>query len=1002
MQQQTKSKTSHRKTRVVRIVKWVFVSVIVLIVLLVLLLPVVASSQKCRQIILAKINRSINGKADFTDLSVGWLKGISVAGFSFADNAGQTSVAVKQISTIPHYGALLMGKLSFGKTIIDEPRVQINLKAQPPRAVTPAPSPKPAAVKIPVERIDLVVKNGSVRLTDLSAKTVEISQVNSQLALRQAGRNTSLEANMAVANGGKTAEVHTTAQLEQKGKTGWSLKNTTGSLTIEVNDLQLESLGPIFAMAGVEIEAKGSVRANIEGQIQSGQLENLIAVIKGKNLDVTGAKLKGDRLQTSVLDVDVKLKREKDMLNIDKLDVRSDWAFASAKGIVPTTLKSTGDLLKPESTYKLDGDFNCDVATILSQMPKTLGVKEGMKITSGKLVGKVSTTTESGRAVVSGQAKLDSLAGTVGEKKLAISQPIAAELKLTTDKDKTSFDKLQVSAAFANINAGGSFEQIKYDGKVDLAKLQSELGQFLSLGGYQVKGELSSNGQVSIMKDKTAVAGTASVKELQLAAADGNSVSEPKADVAFSLGVDSKSNTLNIASVQLKATLGTVDVADAVVPLGQQTAGAIKVPVSVSGLDLAKLQPFAVMFASFPKQTQLAGLADGKVLLSSEKGLYRITTDSAKVAGLKITSPGKQPFEQQQVTVILDVQIDPVQKAIDVKKLQLDSPQIKIKKGELKKVGQADKTKIQGQLECEYDWSAVSSMVSAFLPQGLKLEGHRQTTITFASEYLTKEPDKLLANLNTKAGVGFDKAQYMGLNIGSTEVNMQVENGLLKIAPFSTTLNNGKLNFAAQADFRQSPIIFRTPGKLLVAKDIQINQETTQKLLAYLNPIFADAVNVSGIASLECEKLAIPLDSAAKDRAEIVGTVELRKIRLQASDLLGQLLAVGGGSFRGEELTVHPTRFTLEKGILSYEDMQIDVGDNPINFKGAIGLDKSLNMTITLPYTVRGRTARVGQNAAAERIAVHLKGTINKPQLDVGKTIEDQLFRGLEGLLKKG
>jgi hypothetical protein len=82
--------------------------------------------------------------------------------------------------------------------------------------------------------------------------------------------------------------------------------------------------------------------------------------------------------------------------------------------------------------------------------------------------------------------------------------------------------------------------------------------------------------------------------------------------------------------------------------------------------------------------------------------------------------------------------------------------------------------------------------------------------------------------------------------------------------------------------------------------------------------------------------------------------------------------------------------------------MQIDVGDNPVNFKGTIGLDKSLDMTVTLPYTTEGRTARVGRTTRGARIALPLKGTVDKPQLDTDKLLELQLKQQGEELLRRG
>jgi hypothetical protein len=82
--------------------------------------------------------------------------------------------------------------------------------------------------------------------------------------------------------------------------------------------------------------------------------------------------------------------------------------------------------------------------------------------------------------------------------------------------------------------------------------------------------------------------------------------------------------------------------------------------------------------------------------------------------------------------------------------------------------------------------------------------------------------------------------------------------------------------------------------------------------------------------------------------------------------------------------------------------MQIEIGDNPVNFQGVIGLDKSLDMTVTLPYTYEGRTVRVNRETTARRIKVPLKGTLDRPELDLQKLLESQLREQLENQLLRG
>jgi hypothetical protein len=418
--------------------------------------------------------------------------------------------------------------------------------------------------------------------------------------------------------------------------------------------------------------------------------------------------------------------------------------------------------------------------------------------------------------------------------------------------------------------------------------------------------------------------------------------------------------------------------------------------ISAKNVDLEKVKPFAALFASLPKETQLAGIAESKISLSSDKDIYKVKTDSTKINGLKFANPGEIPFDANEVTLVFEAEINPKEKTVNIKKLQLDSPQIKIRKGEFNKLNTLGKTKLNGQAELEYDWAALSTLTAPFLPKGLTLQGKRKDSVNFLGEYLINDVNQLLPNLTANAKLGFEQAGYMGLDFGPTDVDIQIRNGLLKIVPFETTVNEGLFNFAGLVDFKQKPAQLKMAEPLQLMKNIKINDQTTKQLLMYLNPIFADAVNASGIASFSCEQLTIPLDAAAKNQAEVVGTVSIDQLRLQASGLLSTIFSAGGTSARGAVITIHPTEFVLRDGFLRYDDMQMDIGDNPVNFEGVIGLDKSLDMTVTLPYTADGRTVRVGQETTSRRIKVPLRGTVDTPELDVGKLLEGQLLQQLE------
>jgi len=996
-------KEAPQKKKKKRILKLVSVFIVVLIVLVVILVPVLVSSGKGREIILAKINNSIDGKANFASLSMGWWKGIKVRDVSFNDSSGRTSIAVKHISTRPHYGSILFGDMSLGETIIDEPRVEINLKARRPKD-TEKPEKKTTTEKqsvpivLPVNKIDLVVKDGSLKVTDPQAGTVEITQISSKVNLRPPGERTDFDLAMIVPKQDHTSKISTKGQIKQGADIGWTFKGTSGDLTVKVDDLELGSLKPLLTWAGVELEAEGKVSADVKSEVKDGKLENLNADIKAEKLDITGPFLKGDRLKTSTLDVQAKLERQQKMINIENLDITSDWLTARATGMVPATFDSFSEFLKSDSN--LSGNFDLDVAQVFSQMPKTFGVKEGMKVTSGKLSGAVSTSTKAGKRKVTGNASLEALKGTVDGKTIALEQPITAEAEITAEKDKVIFDKMDLASSFGNIDCSGTSELLNYTADADLSALQAQLGQFFDMGKYQFAGQAVEKGTITIKKRQITAVGSSTIKNLGITSKDGASISEPQVDIGFDVGYDRKSRIVDIKSLNTTASFGRVDINDGTFPLDTKAEKGVDLTVSAR-VDLQKAVPFAVMFTSFPKEMQLAGVAESEVSIIAEQQGYRVVTDATDINNLKVNYPGQKPFEANEVSIVFDAAVNPEQKTINVKKLELISPQIKIYKGEFSQVSKDGKTKLKGRVDCEYDWAAVSTITAPYLPQGLRLEGQRKDTISFDSEYPADQKDKLLENLNTKANVGFAKAEYMGLHFGPTDVDFQIQDGLLKIAPFSTTVNNGQFKFASEANLKDKPSLLKTTEPIQMAKDIQINKEMARRLLKYVNPVFANLVNVSGVTNFHCERLAIPLEKVNKNDIEVIGTISGDKIRLEGSDLLGKILSLVGGNVRGQDCIMHPTRFVLQNGLLKYGDMQLDVGDNPVNFKGVIGLDKRLDMTVTLPYTMSGRTVRVGDKAS-DRISLPLTGTIDKPELDWGKLLKDQAIKkGVELLLDK-
>ena len=961
--------------------------------------PAYVSSDSAKRLILARANASGAGALDFANLSMSWLRGINISRISFKDSSQSVSVAVKGFSTKPNYGAILTGNLSLGRTVIDEPRVEINVEKMKQKS---AAGPKAGggagqAAGIPIQRIDLVVKNGDVKIKGAEG-AVEISQINSSVNLRPEGEQTEFELGARVAGDGKESTI--TAKGQVKPGANWNLKRTSADVAIEVNNLGLSQLESILAIAGVDINAGGTVSGNVKAAMKNGVIENVDVNVKGNALEITTPQLKGDTIKTGVLDVAARMGQQGDLVNVEKLTVQTDWLKADANGTVPMSLGSLEDFLKPDSKYELKGNLECDIPAIAAQLPKTLGLKEGTKLTAGGLVGSVQTLTEQGVKKLSGQVSIEGLAGTVNGRPVSIAEPISAEALITSEGKEIKFEKAVVASTFASVTCSGTSEAFNYTAQADLAKLSSEIGQFADIGKYKLSGQLSGKGQISNNKNTTMVVSSANIANLSASPTADITITEPNASVDIMAAFDKATKVLLVKQFKADTSLGQFSVKDGRLPFGKETKEPMSLTASARNVDLARLQPYLVMTKTISKDVQLGGVAESDVTLGSENGTYHLTTESTKIANLLVKSPGKAPFTQSTVAIALDAEVSPTMRSY---KADIISPDIKIKTSVRQEV-EGPTSSVEGNAQLDYDWKAISGILSAFMPAGLTIEGKRKDTINFSSRYPTGKTNAMLANLNTQAKIGFDKADYMGLNIGETAVDIKVDKGFLTISPFTTTVNNGQFNFGGSADFKQKPALFRTPGPMTLVKNVQLNDEMMNKLLGRINPVFSGSVNASGIANFDCSQMAFPITGGRPEDVDITGTVSLTQVKMQPTGLLGAILTAIGVS-GGQTMTIHPTAFTAKNGFVRYQNMQMDIGNTPINFAGSVPLDpdrKIENFSVVLPVTVTGERVETGKETGTSRVTAYIKGTPKHPKLDLGKTVQQELIQtGLELLKEK-
>ena len=118
--------------------------------------------------------------------------------------------------------------------------------------------------------------------------------------------------------------------------------------------------------------------------------------------------------------------------------------------------------------------------------------------------------------------------------------------------------------------------------------------------------------------------------------------------------------------------------------------------------------------------------------------------------------------------------------------------------------------------------------------------------------------------------------------------------------------------------------------------------------------------------------------------AQPAGVISMADVKMLPTDLLGALLTAAKTA--DDLITIYPTPLTVKDGFARYAKMQMDIGRRPFIFSGSVPVDPDKQIekfSVVLPI--------------GEGMTVYVKGTPNKPELDLGRTL---IETGLELILE--
>jgi hypothetical protein len=420
-------------------------------------------------------------------------------------------------------------------------------------------------------------------------------------------------------------------------------------------------------------------------------------------------------------------------------------------------------------------------------------------------------------------------------------------------------------------------------------------------------------------------------------------------------------------------------------------------------LDLAKLTRSYGDFIQLPQKTQIAGKGAFDIDLDFSSPEAQHLKVDADLSPFQLTSDTLPPISEDHVRLKANLKRSPDGRALTIENIQLNSTPLSLSAaGNLDQAGSRKKLDASGKINLDL------KMLSPYLQ---KVAGP-QITITGKGD----NPFKLkmvsgrtrwtdaLKQTDFSGSIRADSIDAFGLGISATEVPLRIadESAVAKLA---ATANGGRLNLEPKIDLKKEPYMLSLPPDSTLLKDVEITDAIAERLLSKIHPVFRGSVQAQGHVDLYMQHFNWALEKKDRDKTSFAGTLRLKGVRVKSTNLLSGLLALIG--IRGNEMDFGDLDidFVARNGRIETSPIRLEIDGYPIELRGSVGFDKSLDYTAKLPITPGLVGDKAYRYLEGVTIDVPIRGNSKNPDIDessMQKATAGLAEQALEKSLEKG
>ncbi|MGD2038569.1 MAG: AsmA-like C-terminal region-containing protein, partial [Desulfobacterales bacterium] len=682
-------------------------------------------------------------------------------------------------------------------------------------------------------------------------------------------------------------------------------------------------------------------------------------------------------------------------IHLDNLSLRSSFLNADGRGDFRT----------------LQVTLSADMAAALKELKKFLDISEWDG--SGKMFARLQVNeTASNISAAAINLDIRDLALNRNRAPILPKQDVKADFSATVHRGEgLTVHKLQkptlsiqslmargkFSAARFELNSAGNLptaDDLSIDGNFNLRQISKLLQNFSRLSdNAHLEGttHIQSSGS---MDSQRLMINRMQIDIRNFRYHDGQkTLRDDRLTVETSGKLNFETKSARFAPIEINGSAGTITIPELTISDWSDLQKDMKTRAKAH-LDLAKLTRSCGDFIQLPQKTRIAGKGTFDLDLDFSSPKAQHLKVDADLSPFQLTSDTLPPISEDHVKLKANLKRSPGGKALTIENIQLNSTPLS-----LSAAGNLDQAGSQKKLDASGNINLDLKMLSPYLQ---KIAGP-QITITGKGDNpfrlkmvsgRTRWADAL-KQTDFSGSIRADSIDVFGLGISATEVPLRIANESA-VAKLAATANGGQLNLQPKIDLKKEPYMLSLPPDSTLLKDVEITDAMAERLLSKIHPVFQGSVQAEGHVDLYMQHFKWALDKKDWDKTAFTGTLRLKGVRVKSTNLLSGLLALIG--IRGNEMDFGDLDidFVARNGRIETSPIRLEIDGYPIELRGSVGFDKSLDYTAKVPITPRLVGDKAYRYLEGVTIDVPIRGNSKNPDFD-----ESSMQRATAGLAEQ-